>query len=80
MAEWYDGTWYAPVPSRVIRVGDLVQHREHGQVGLVRGILICRGRHFLEVAILGDHNSRTLFWYAENVDLIHGTLRITERL
>lgn len=67
-----------PVP-RVILRGDLVQH-DDGQTGLVLNIVAAGA--WLSVGVLGarDQGEVTRLWPSANVDFIHGTIHVTERL
>lgn len=58
------------------QVGDLVQRRESGEVGLV--LIVTATRLF--VAVLGRRKDTTVSWALHNVDLIHGYIHVTERL
>ena len=64
--------------ERVIRVGDLVQCKFTRAVGLVAWVI--ESNHTLDIRILGNRGGGFATWLREDVDLIHGTLRITERL
>ncbi len=64
--------------ERVIRVGDLVQDYASGSVGVVGDVSVTGRSSY--VRVLGDRSGISKLWLLENVDLIHGTLRITERL
>ena len=66
---------FSTAPRPKIQVGDFVQHRGDGRLGVVRSSL-----YLLEVVVVGDRSGYTACWFTPNVDLIHGTIRITERL
>ncbi len=66
------------VGRRIIRVGDLVQWRRFGTVGVVN--VVDPSGEMLDVFILGRQSGKPSVWLFEDVDVIHGVLHVTERL
>lgn len=66
-----------PMP-RVIQVGDLVQRRDSSEVGVAMSVG-CNGA-LASVVVIGARTNVTRLWQLAKVDLIHGTIHVTERL